>query len=37
MSETYKFFIEDGATELKQHLNLSENAWLVMEEDKNRF
>lgn len=37
MEERYSFYIEDYATELKQHLNLSENAWLVIEEDIKNF
>ncbi len=35
--EQYSFYVEDYATELKQHLNLSESAWLVIEEDMKNF
>lgn len=28
-----KFYIEDYLNELKQHINLSENAWLTVAED----
>ncbi len=32
-----KFYIEDYLNELKQHLNLSENAWLTVTEDIKNF
>ena len=32
-SQKMGFYIPDFETELKQHLNLSESAWLVIEED----
>ncbi len=32
-----KFYIEDYLNELKQHINLSENAWLTIEEDIKNF
>ena len=37
MSGDYAFYIEDYSTELKQHINLSENAWLVIDEDIKNF
>lgn len=33
----YTFYIDDYANELKQHLNLSENAWIVIDEDIKNF
>ena len=35
--DNYKFYIDDYANELKQHLNLSESAWLVISEDIKDF
>lgn len=35
--DKYKFYIDEYATELKQHLNLSDNAWLVIDEDIKNF
>ncbi len=33
----YTFYVDDNANELKQHVNLSENAWLVIREDIKTF
>ncbi len=33
----YKFYVDEYASELKQHLNLSEETWLTIEEDIKNF
>lgn len=33
MNNNYAFYIDEYVTELKQHINLSENAWLIIDED----
>ena len=33
----YEFWIDDFATELKQHINLSKSAWRIVEDDMNNF
>lgn len=35
--QNYKFYIDERDNELKQHLNLSENAWMVINEDIKNF
>lgn len=37
MSENHSFYIDEFARELKQHLNLSESAWLTISEDIKNF
>ncbi len=37
MSETYSFYIGEYDRELKQHINLSDPAWLVIDEDIKNF
>lgn len=37
MKETYKFYIDTFSNDLKQHINLSESAWLTINEDIQNF